>query len=181
MQNFFIIHGSFGSSKEHFLPWLTQQLSKKGKVICPSFPIGVNKQNFKSWAKELDKYKQEITKDTVFIARSIGPIFVIKYLIENNLKIDKLISISGFNNYSVDGGDYDKVNSTMFLNNLKDARNYIKNIICFISENDPYINFEALKSFSSSIADKIINIKDGGHFNADSGYGEKFVEILNSI
>lgn len=32
-----------------------------------------------------------------------------------------------------------------------------------------------------TIADKTINIKDGGHFNTNSGYGEKFEELLKEI
>ena len=28
MRNFFIIHGSFGDSREHYLPWLKQNLEK---------------------------------------------------------------------------------------------------------------------------------------------------------
>ena len=28
MRNYFIIHGSFGSSKEHFIPWLKAELEK---------------------------------------------------------------------------------------------------------------------------------------------------------
>ena len=33
MKNFFIIHGSFGAnSKEHYLPWLKNELEKLGEV-----------------------------------------------------------------------------------------------------------------------------------------------------
>ena len=32
MKNFFIIHGSFGNSKEHYLPWLKSKLEKLGEV-----------------------------------------------------------------------------------------------------------------------------------------------------
>lgn len=41
MKNFFIIHGSFGDSKEHYLPWLTSELEKLGEVVCEDFPIGI--------------------------------------------------------------------------------------------------------------------------------------------
>ena len=96
-------------------------------------------------------------------------------------KIDKLISISGFNNYLVDGGDYDKVNESMFVNNLKQFKEHCNKTICIISENDPYVKTSALKDFAKVIANKTINIKDGGHFNADSGYGLKFDELLRLV
>ena len=181
MKNFFIIHGSFGTSEEHYLPWLKDKLSKRGEVVCLDFPIGVGKQNFKNWSKTLDPYKDKINKETIFIGRSIGPIFAIKYLLENNLQIDKLISVSGFNNYLVDGGEYDKVNKSMFVENLKDIKKLCKKIVCIISENDPYVKLSALKGFAQTIADETIDIKDGGHFNADSGYGEKFDKLYELI
>lgn len=181
MKTYFIIHGSFGDSKEHYLPWLKSELEKLGEVICEDFPIGVGKQTYDSWSKVLDKYKDKINEESIFIGRSIGPIFAIKYLMNNNLHINKLFSVSGFNKTIVDGGDYDIVNSTMFVDNLKDFKKYCKQTTCIISENDPYIKLKDLQSFARTIADKTINIKDGGHFNADSGYGEKFEELLKEI
>lgn len=181
MKNYFIIHGSFGDSKEHYLPWLKNELKKLGEVVCVDFPIGVGVQTFESWSKVLDQYKNKITQDTVFIGRSIGPIFAIKYLMKNNLHIDKLFSISGFDNAIVDGGDYDIVNSTMFVDNLKDFKKHCNHITCIISENDPYVKLKDLEDFANTLADKTIDIKDGGHFNADSGYGEKFEKLLEEI
>ena len=101
MNNYFIIHGSFGNSNEHYLPWLKKQLEKQGEVVCLDFPIGVNIQNYKNWAKTLDPYKNKINKNSIFITRSIGCVFAIKYIIQINLHIKKLVSISGFNNYFV--------------------------------------------------------------------------------
>ncbi|MBE7076532.1 MAG: hypothetical protein E7374_01425 [Clostridiales bacterium] len=181
MRNYFIIHGSFGNSNEHYLPWLKEELKKQGEVFCIDFPIGVNVQCFDSWSKTLDKYKDKINEETIFIGRSIGPIFAIKYLMEKDLKINKLISVSGFNNYSVDGGDYDKVNESMFVKDLKKFKKYCSEVVCIISENDPYVKLTALNDFANSVANKIINIKDGGHFNTESGYGFKFEELLNLI
>jgi predicted alpha/beta hydrolase family esterase len=181
MKNYFIIHGSFGNGSEHYFPWLKNKLKEQGEVICPDFPIGVGIQNFENWAQTLNQYKHKINSETIFIGRSIGPIFAIKYLLENNLRINKLISVSGFNNYSVDGGEYDKVNISMFVDNLEQFKRHCNKTICIISENDPYVKFSALKDFSNKIADNTINIGDGGHFNADSGYGEKFEELLKII
>ena len=181
MKNYFIVHGSFGNSTEHYLPWLKTELGKQGEVVCVDFPIGVNIQSFESWSKVMDKYKHMINKDTIFIGRSIGPIFCIKYLMINNLHIDKLVSVSGFNNYSVDGGDYDHVNKTMFVKDLSKFKEHCNKTLCVISENDPYVKLSALQEFANTIANQTINIKDGGHFNADSGYGVKFEELLKLI
>ena len=50
-----------------------------------------------------------------------------------------------------------------------------------LGENYPYVKLKDLQNFARTIADKTINIKDGGHFNANSGYGEKFEELLKEI
>ena len=50
-----------------------------------------------------------------------------------------------------------------------------------LGENDPYVKLKDLQNFATTIANKTINIKDGGHFNANSGYGEKFEELLKEI
>ena len=76
MKNYFIVHGSFGNGNEHYLPWLKTELEKQGEVICVDFPIGLDAQCYENWAKVLDKYKNKINEDTIFIGRSIGPIFV---------------------------------------------------------------------------------------------------------
>ena len=65
MKNYFIIHGSFGDSKEHYLPWLKNELEKLGEVVCVDFPIGVGVQTFESWSKVLDQYKDKIIEDTI--------------------------------------------------------------------------------------------------------------------
>ncbi len=68
----------------------------------------------------------------------------------------------------------------MFLDDLANVKNYCNDIVCYYSDNDPYVSYEAEKSFADTIADKQFIIKDGGHLNAESGYTE-FEEILKEI
>lgn len=182
MKNYFIIHGSFGDSKEHWLPWLKTELSRKrsgGQIICINYPIGLNEQTYSSWAKELNKYKHLIDKNSVFIGRSIAPIFIIKYLTENNLKIHSFISISGFNGF-INIPDYDFVNKSFLLDNIDHFKKYAKKRVCIYSKNDPYVPYFQLDMFARCIKGKNIVIADGGHFNTDSGYAT-FEELLKYI
>ncbi len=55
MKNFFIIHGSFGNSKEHYLPWLKSKLEKLGEVVCEDFPIGIG-----TWTISKANYDKDI-------------------------------------------------------------------------------------------------------------------------
>lgn len=133
------------------------------------FPIGVGKQNFNAWCKILDKYKSQINKDTIFIGRSIAPIFIVKYLLKNNLKIKALYSISGFNGF-INVPDYDEVNKSFFLDEIVGFEKLCKNRICFISKNDPYVPYYLLDMFTKNIKAKVYMRENAGHFNSDSGY-----------
>ena len=99
MKNYFIIHGTFGHNRENWFPWLETQLRLKGfEVLNLNYPTPKG-QNFESWSNVLNKYKDKITDETVFICHSIGCVFLAKYCIYNQIKIGKAIFVSGCNNY----------------------------------------------------------------------------------
>ncbi|WP_249311220.1 alpha/beta hydrolase [Congzhengia minquanensis] len=181
--NYFLIHGSFGSPFVNWLPWLRKQLRNQSKeVYTPDFPTGVGFQNYENWAKLLKVYLDAglITEDTTIIAHSIAPVFICKFLIENKVKVKKLVFVCGFNNYLGIDDDYDNVNRGMYLENLSEVKKYCDEIICFYTKNDPYVSYEAEKRFADTIAAKQIIIDDGGHLNSESGYRE-FSALLEVI
>ena len=179
MINYIVLHGSFGSCDGNWFPWLKKELLKrKFTVDVPQMPVGVGNQNYENWSREFSKLK--IDEDTIIIAHSIAPIFVCKYLITNKIKVKKLIFVCGFNNYLGIDDDFDSVNKSMFIDNLSDIKNYCNEIICFYSDNDPYVKFDVEKSFADTISNKQIIIKNGDHINAESGYTE-FYEILDVL
>lgn len=156
MENYFIIHGSFGSPFCNWFSWLHEFIEDEGKqVYVPDFPIGVEYQNYQNWSKLLKYYVDLglINQNTIIVAHSIAPVFVSKFLVENKLNVKKLIFVCGFNNYFGINEEYDIVNKTMYFNNLEEVKQYAKEIICFYSNNDPYVKFEVEKEF----ADKIRN------------------------
>ena len=179
MSSYIIAHGSFGSPEGNWFPWLKYKLRQQGKtVVVPKFPVGIGMQNFENWAKTMDGL--QINNDTVIIAHSIAPIFICKYLIQNKISVKKLIFVCGFNNYLGINEDFDTVNKPMYINNYADIKKYCNNIICFYSDNDPYVRYEVEKEFADTIANEKIVIKNGGHLNTESGYTE-FNEILRYL
>ena len=179
MNNYIILHGSFGSKDGNWFPWLKQELEKRDiKVNVPQMPVGVGNQNFENWSKELSQL--EVNSNTTIIAHSIAPIFVCKYLITNKIKVKKLILVCGFNNYLGINEEYDAVNESMYFNNLKDITQYANEIICFYSDNDPYVKYEVEKEFADTVATEQIILKGAGHINSESGY-DTFEEIVNYL
>mgnify|MGYP001624117406 FL=1 len=92
-----------------------------------------------------------------------------------------MILISGFNNYIGNVPFVDNINKNFFMKDIKVAKDVAEEIICIKSDNDPFISQQALNDFAKELNAKTINILGGGHFNANSGYGEKFEEILKYV
>jgi len=180
MKNYFIIHGSFGNNKENWFEWLENQLKNRGfEVFNFNYPTP-QEQSFENWSKVLEKAKNKISKESVFICHSIAPIFLIKYCLYNNINIAKLISVSGANNFLTNNKEFDDINKSMFVNDTKEFINRCSERICFYSKNDPYISFKALQDFAKSIKAKEIVLDNAGHFNSESGYN-KFEDILKYL
>lgn len=181
--NYILLHGSFGSPFSNWIPWLRTEIEKRNlDIYTPDLPTGVKYQNYKNWANVLDGYVKAgiLGENTVIFAHSIAPVFICKFLSERKIKVKKIISICGFNNYLGIDEDYDTVNKTMYSDNLEDIKNYCNDIVCYYTENDPYVKYEVEKEFANKIATEIVVIKDGGHLNAESGYTE-FDELLKYL
>ena len=173
MENYFIIHGSFWSPFGNWFSWLQDFISSDGKqVYVPQFPIGVGYQNYENWSKLLKYYSDLglINENTTIIGHSIAPVFISKFLTENEVKVKKLIFVCGFNNYLGINEEYDTVNKTMYFDNLEDVKQCANEIICFYSDNDPYVKYEVKKDFANKIATEQILIPNAGHINSESGY-----------
>lgn len=183
MGNYFIIHGSFGSPFGNWFSWLQDFIvSEEKQVYVPHFPIGVGYQNYENWSRLLKCYLDIglINENTTIIAHSSAPAFISKFLTENKIKVKKLIFVCGFNNYLGINEEYDAVNESMYFDNLEDVRQYADDIICFYSDNDPYVKYEVEKDFADRIATKQIMLPKAGHINSESGY-DTFEDILSYI
>lgn len=182
MNNYIIIHGACGSPVGNWFPWLQDRLTEKGReVLLPQFPTP-DAQNYTNWSYVLEAYLKagKINEDTVFIAHSLGPIFVCRFLIEHQIKVKGLIAVAGFN--TLLGKELDAINKTFFIPNEKLAQvvNYTEFIYCFYSDNDPYITLEYLQEFATVIKAEKNLIHGAGHLNAEAGY-TKFLPILEII
>lgn len=181
--NYFIIHGSFGSPFSNWIPYLRKEIEeRKLEVYTPDLPTGIGYQTYENWSKIIKVYVESglIHENTTIFAHSITPVFVCKFLIENNIKVKKLVFVCGFNHYLGINEEYDTVNKSMYLDNLSDIKKYCKDIVCFYSDNDPYVRYEAEKEFADTITENQIMISGGGHLNSESGYLE-FEELLKYI
>lgn len=176
-----IIHGSFGSPYENWFPWLYKTLTDDGKkVLVPHFPTP-DEQNLNNWMKVMDSYNHLIGENTIFIAHSIAPAFVIDYLIQNQKNVKGLIAIAPFYGL-INIKEFDDINSTFFVNSLslKDIKKYTSFVHCFYSDDDPYVPIELSETFVRETNATSLVISEGKHLNSGSGYTE-FTQILDVI
>ena len=181
--NYLLLHGSFGSPFVNWFPWLRQEIEKRELVVyTPDFPTGVGYQNYNNWSNLLDSYVSAglINENTVVFAHSIAPVFISHFLVEHNIKVNKLVFVCGFNNYISNVEEYDTVNKTMYFDNLEAIKNYAKEIICIYSNNDPYVKYDLEKEFADKVSTKQVIIENGGHLTTEFGYTE-FPELLEYL
>lgn len=187
MKNIFIIHGFMGSNIENWFPWFKKKTDSENTVcVIPQFPIEIEKQNYNEWKKMLDIYKEYemINDETILIGHSTGSACAIKYILEQKIKVNKLILISGFNNFFAPDPDdlHNKVNPTFYVPDelLGDVKNYVNEIICIYGDNDPYIPQVVLHKLVLKLEAKEIIIPGGGHLNSEAGY-DHFEELLDCV
>lgn len=158
-------------------------MHEKGlEVYTPDFPTGVGFQNYENWSNLLKVYVTSgiLNENTIIFAHSIAPIFICKFLVENKIKVKRLIFVCGFNNYLGINEEYDTVNKSMYFDTLSNIKDYCNDIICFYSDNDPYVKYENELEFANTITENKILISNGGHLNSESGYSE-FPELLKFL
>jgi predicted alpha/beta hydrolase family esterase len=182
MENYFIIHGSGGTPYSNWFEWLFNELTKKQKLVYVPMMPTLYKQNFENWSKILKAYQEIglIDKNTTFICHSSAPSFLVKYILSNKIKIKKAIFVCGANNFISGFSELDTVNSTFFMKDISKFQEYCDQRICIYSDNDKYINLDALKDFANEINAQHVVISGAGHINAEVGY-TKFKEILKYI
>lgn len=181
MRNVFIFHGTGGHPKENWFPWLKQELEKKDfKVYIPQFP-NPDKPMLEPWLKEMEKYKDKIDENTIFIGHSLGGMFVLRILERINKPIRAAIIISGsagVKPIKFYEGDYNFSNGFDF--DWEKIKSNAKRFVVFHSDNDPYISLGNGKLIAEKLGIELTFIPKAGHFNKEAGY-TKFEKLLYDI
>lgn len=131
MKNALILHAMEDSPKDHWYPWLKDQLKQKGyEVWVPQLP-DTNNPQLSNWVPFIMK-NGKFTEDTVIIGHSAGASVILAILEELNVKVSQAILVAGFSFYP--GGDG-------ILKSVYDWERIKSNVgemIIINSDNDPY-------------------------------------------
>ncbi|MFH1315802.1 MAG: alpha/beta hydrolase [Candidatus Uhrbacteria bacterium] len=172
MKNIFIFHGTAGCPEENWFSWLKEKLEKMGRnVIVPQFPTPEG-QSLESWLKVLDKHKQYINADTIFIGHSLGGIFLLRIL-ERLPTACKAAFFTGTPIGIKPIKNYDSDNSfsgfSFDWDNIKKKAGYFS---VYHSDNDPYVSLGNGEELAKRLDVKLNLIPNAGHFNTRAGYTE---------
>lgn len=181
VENAFIIHGSFGSPDENWMPWLKKKLERNGiEVYSPQFPVE-ERQSLRSWLNEFENYKQHLRGGTIMIGHSLGPAFILRVLERTNAKIMAAFLVAPFTR-EIRIPKYDEVNKT-FLDREFDwdtIKAHCGEFFVYGSDNDPYVKMSQETFVAEKLGAMFRMIPGAGHINEASGYKE-FKELYDDI
>ncbi|MFA5773341.1 MAG: alpha/beta hydrolase [Candidatus Paceibacterota bacterium] len=164
--------------KKYWINWLSLRLKNKYQVLIPQMPCEKNAkyEEWKIWFKKYFDFIKD--KNPILIGHSLGAIFLLKYLSENNFP-KKIYQLHLVAPAIFDDGLGPEKLSTFKLNvkNIKKIRRKCKELHLWHSKDDDICIFKNSEFIKSIISNANFHIfKNKGHFKQPA-----FPEILNII
>ncbi len=181
MKTAFIIHWTGWNPHGNWFPWLASELHELWFiVIVPRFPTPED-QSLLSWKEKFKTYEKYIWEETLFIAHSVGPSFVLSVLEDIKSPIKACFFVSGFlENIWI--SEFDVLNKTFTCREfdwqkIKENAGYF--YMCHGTD-DPYVPLESAQKLADSLWVNIDIIPNGWHLNKESWF-ETFPYLLEKI
>ncbi len=186
MKNAIIIHGTCDEaeyfsdkypslSNSHWFPWLQKQLLMNGILAqTPEMPEAYS-PDYEAWKREFEQFN--IDEDSILVGHSCGAGFLLRWLSENKVRIDKLLLVApwldpdkekaaSFFDFEIDKSITDRIEETHLL---------------FSNDDEPDI-LESVRIIKESIPDILFHEFTGrGHFTFGQMGTDKFPELLGYI
>src|SRR3989344_3627513 len=182
----FIIHGWYGSPKGDWIPWLSDELKRKGyEVTAPEMPDADNPK-INPWVNKLKGVVGKLEDSDILIGHSIGCQTILRFLeaLDNGKNPEKVIFVAPWVKLAnLSGEDEWEIakpwlETPIDLNKVKTKAN---SFVSLFSDNDPWVPLEEnVKIFREKLNPKIVILKNKGHFSEDEGIKE-LPEILEYI
>ena len=181
MNTVFLIHGAYGNPQENWFPWLAAELQKLGvTVIAPKFPTPED-QSLDNWFLTFKNYEDFIDSETIFIAHSLGPAFVLRILERTKQPVNACFFVAPFI-APLGNPTFDDINKTFLESpfNWTLIRSLCLSFTVMSSDNDPYVPLTQGKELAEHLNTTCIVIPGAGHFNTVAGYTQ-FPLLLESV
>lgn len=187
MKNALILHGTQGSPRGNWYPWLKKELESRGyNVWVPSLPDSDMPDRDKWLNTIFSNKKWNFDRESVIVGHSAGATFALRVLenIPKGIKINKAILVAGAVNMGIkpEFFVYKKSLIGSPFNWLKIKKSCNKFYLIY-SDKDPYdCGVDQGKIIKEKVGGELIVKKGEGHFNLEKGpQYKKFPLILNLL
>lgn len=176
-----IIHGSpddktDDSFTKHWIPWIKKNLEKNKIPTQVPFMPHPHDPVYEDHKRVFERL--EVNEDTVLIGHSDGAAFLVRWLGETKVKIDKLILIAPWKIARSD----DETNKAFFDFEIDESIGYRANeVILFSSNTGPKEGNETFKVFQDALEGEVINLKGHGHYTEEDMGTTEFPELLEVV
>lgn len=164
MKNAIIFHGTSCTPKSYWLPYVKNELEKKGySVWIPALP-DTDKPTLKNWLPVAlqGKYNSQ----TVVIGHSAGSPLILSVLENVNVRINKAILVAG---YARQREGTDKPDDILQVSyNWKLIKKHVNDIIFINSGNDPWKCDDIQGRYMFDRLGGTLIIKHDGHMGSDT-------------
>ncbi len=167
-----ILHGWGGSDFPHWQSHLASEIAKNYGTV--SFPL-LDNCHFPSknrWLKQVKKLLEEFKPDIV-VCHSLANTLWFWLCQEEIATVEKLFMVSPPSLSTTEA-----TIKTFFPCKIPNDI-HAREVQLIVSDNDPWIKLEEAESMAEKISANYKVIENGGHINADSGYGKwKLIEEM---
>lgn len=159
---------------KHWTGWLERKLRENGlDAFAPDMPIPWE-PDYRRWKRVLESYK--ITEKSLLIGHSCGGAFLVRWLLETEKKIKKLILVAPAKTSAKEERRKDFYNFDLPENSTVLA----DEIVIFVS-NDSEPMLESFEIYKAALEPRVIKLENKKHFVPFQMGTNEFKELLEEV
>jgi len=171
MKNALILHGTAGSSKGNWFPWLKERLDEDGyKVWVPDLP-DADFPNIKKYNQFLLDSDWEFNGESIIVGHSSGSVAILGLLgaLPNEVVIDTAILVGAFRD-DLGRNDLQALFKESF--DFEKIKKHARQFVFLHGADDPICPLAGAQYLSEKLNGELIVVSDGKHFS-----GPQFKEL----
>jgi len=158
-----------------WMNWLEGKLKEKGlNVVAPDFPTSWSPK-YVEWKKAFGQYP--VTKNTLLIGHSCGAAFLVRWLLETQKKVKKLILVAPA---KVPETESDMRKDLYDFKLPSDATHIADEIVVFTSNDFPH-HLKSLEMYKLSLKPRVVKLENKFHFLYFQMKTNEFPELLDEV